>query len=80
MYDLIPFEHIVLGKVGSLDEDLNVGGEHQWSLSELFAKLIRQWPLWEDYVVRDWFERGRDLLERNLSFADGQFAVVDNVI
>lgn len=64
---IVSFIHIVLGNVGSLDEDLNIGRELPWRRSKLFG--VRQGQLWEYLAVRDWLERGRDLLERDLSFA-----------
>jgi hypothetical protein len=80
MQDVTPFKYVVQRKHGTLDEDLAVGGE-QWGLSEpLGARIIKQWSLWKDHTVRDWLERGRDTLERDFSFADGQFAVVNDII
>ena len=37
VYDIVSFIHIILGGVGSLGEDLNIGGELYWRLSKLFG-------------------------------------------
>lgn len=37
VYYILSLIHIILGHVGSLDEDLNIGGEIQWRLSQGFV-------------------------------------------
>jgi hypothetical protein len=70
--DTVFFEYIIKGHGRSLDVD--VGGEHFWSLGEFH---VGRRPLWEDVLVGDC---GCELLGRDVEFGDVQLTKVYDIV